>query len=194
MEFLDGQTLSQLVNRSGSLGVDRTIHILKQAAGSLREAHAAGIGHRDIKPQNLMLCNFGGEIDFLKVLDFGLVKQLTSDSHAASTVLAGTPRYMSPERLLSPNELDLRSDLYALGAVAYYLLSGHEIFAEVPQAKLLQAVLQELPKDLAQLATQPIPSGLQRLVADLLAKKPDDRPKNAQELLDRLNRIENPTK
>ncbi|MCA9152600.1 MAG: serine/threonine protein kinase, partial [Planctomycetales bacterium] len=156
MEFLEGKTLGELVAESGPISVSRTLHLLEQALGALREAHQVGVVHRDIKPQNLMVCQCGGEVDFLKVLDFGLVKQIVPADQAMSTVLAGTPRYMAPERLLEPQENDPRSDLYALGAVAYYLLSGQEIYAEVPAAQLLTRILQQAPAPLAQVASQPI--------------------------------------
>ncbi|OYV80974.1 MAG: hypothetical protein B7Z73_18640, partial [Planctomycetia bacterium 21-64-5] len=124
MEYIDGLNLSQVVALSGELPAARVVYLLRQICGSLREAHSLGLLHRDIKPQNIMLCRRGGEADVVKVLDFGLVKQMardTSSGTTTSTVLAGTPLYMSPERLLDRHAVDARSDLYSVGAVGFKL-------------------------------------------------------------------------
>ncbi len=130
MEFLDGTTLEQLVRREGPLDSPRVVLILQQIAGSLREAHSMGLVHRDIKPHNIMLCRRGGENDVVKVLDFGLVKQIHGPEATSHTVLAGTPMYMAPERLDAPQENDPRIDIYAFGAVGFFLLTGREIFLD----------------------------------------------------------------
>jgi len=131
MEFLDGLTLQEIVDQHGPLPAARAAHALRGIAGSLSEAHTRGLVHRDIKPANVMLCRRGGEDDVVKVLDFGLVKDTrsphTRDLTRALRVL-GTPAYMAPERIERPDSADARSDLYALGAVGFYLLAGKPPF------------------------------------------------------------------
>ena len=131
MEYLDGIDLQTLVERYGPQPVPRVIHILQQICGSLYEAHSLGLVHRDIKPANIMLNRRGGEPDVVKVLDFGLVKALDDQKQAGLTQqasLTGTPLYMSPEAIQLPNSVDARSDLYAVGAVGYFLLTGQPVF------------------------------------------------------------------
>ena len=123
-------TLAELVAHSGPVPPGRAIHILRQVGAALREAHLHGMIHRDVKPENVMLCR-RGEDDVVKLLDFGLVKNLervkTRDVTKQVRIL-GTPRYMAPERILNPADVDARSDVYALGAVGYFLLTGKPIF------------------------------------------------------------------
>ena len=130
MEYLDGLTLAELVAHSGPVPPGRAIHILRQVGAALREAHLHGMIHRDVKPENVMLCH-RGEDDVVKLLDFGLVKNLeqaqTRDITKQLKIL-GTPRYMAPERILNPADVDARSDIYAVGAVGYFLLTGKPIF------------------------------------------------------------------
>ena len=130
MEYLDGVTLAELVAHSGPVPAGRVIHILRQVGAALREAHLRGMIHRDVKPENVMLCR-RGEDDVVKLLDFGLVKNLehaqTRDITKQLKIL-GTPRYMAPERILNPADVDARSDIYAVGAVGYFLLTGKPIF------------------------------------------------------------------
>ena len=122
MEYLDGVTLAELVAHSGPVPPGRVIHILRQVGAALREAHLHGMIHRDVKPENVMLCR-RGEDDVVKLLDFGLVKNLeragTRDVTKQVKIL-GTPRYMAPERIVNPADVDARSDVYALGAVGYF--------------------------------------------------------------------------
>ncbi|MBP7395265.1 MAG: serine/threonine protein kinase, partial [Zoogloea sp.] len=131
MEYLEGLSLADLVERYGPVPPARTAFILRQACASLWEAHSCGLVHRDIKPQNIMLCDIRGERDFVKVLDFGLVKQIgggdTRDLTAHMRIL-GTPLYMSPERIRNPADADTRADIYALGAVGFFLLTGKRLF------------------------------------------------------------------
>jgi len=190
MEFLDGVNLEELVWNEGPLTVERTAHLCRQAASSLREAHELGLVHRDIKPHNLMICKRGGESDFLKVLDFGLVKQFDQfgDSHG-STVLAGTPMYMAPERLTTRGASGPRVDIYALGAVAFFLLTGRDIFDMNSPEALLEQVLHTVPPRVSTLAKQPIPEGLDRLIEACLAKQPADRPESMQEVIETLDAI-----
>lgn len=131
MEYLDGLSLESLVQRHGPQPPGRVIHILAQAAGALAEAHALGLIHRDVKPANILFCDRGGVPDVVKLLDFGLVKNLdaaeaTALTHANS--IAGTPLYISPEAITDAGRVDHRADLYALGAVAYFLLTGSPPF------------------------------------------------------------------
>ncbi|HEY0467672.1 MAG TPA: serine/threonine-protein kinase, partial [Polyangiaceae bacterium] len=131
MELLDGATLQRIVTASGPQPAGRVVRILEMACGALSEAHGIGLIHRDIKPANIMLCSQGGELDVVKLLDFGLVKELVVDAEVELTgvsTLIGTPQYMAPESILGPGGTDTRSDIYALGAVAYYLLSGVDVF------------------------------------------------------------------
>src|SRR4029079_4112969 len=127
MEYLEGLDLEKLVALDGPQSSARVVHILRQVAGALAEAHRAGLIHRDIKPANVILCERGGLADFAKVVDFGLVKDASTDANAnASTTsagFAGTPLYMSPESITAPASVDGRSDIYALGALAYFLLT-----------------------------------------------------------------------
>jgi eukaryotic-like serine/threonine-protein kinase len=131
MELLDGMTLQMLVERYGPQPERRVVNILKQVCGSLIEAHAAGLIHRDIKPANIMINRRGGIYDFVKLLDFGLVKALDGPRQSSYTVspgLTGTPLYMSPEAIEKGWTVDARSDIYALGAVGYFLLTGKPVF------------------------------------------------------------------
>ena len=132
MEYVDGLDLQTLVERHGPQPPARVAHLLAQLAGALAEAHAAGLIHRDIKPANVMVCERGGMLDVVKVLDFGLVKEMDARSDgtgADNGRIVGTPLYLAPEALTAPESLDARSDLYALGALGYFLLSGSAPFS-----------------------------------------------------------------
>src|SRR5262249_55129696 len=133
MEYLPGLNLTELVQRHGPLPPGRVVYLLRQVCGSLREAHAAGLIHRDIKPSNIFASRRGGVDDVAKLLDFGLVlplAQLDATPLSGEGRVLGTPLFLSPEQAKGDGELDGRSDLYALGAVAYYLLTGHPPFDE----------------------------------------------------------------
>ena len=148
MEFLDGIDLQALVEKYGPQSEARVIHILQQVCGSLYEAHSLGLVHRDIKPANLMLNRRGGEPDVVKVLDFGLVKALDEAkqaSQSASGGLTGTPLYMSPEAIQTPNAVDSRSDLYAVGAVGYFLLTGQPVFSAADIVELCRQHITKVP-------------------------------------------------
>jgi serine/threonine protein kinase len=190
MEYIDGLNLAQVVALAGPLPPGRVIHLLRQICGSLREAHSLGLIHRDIKPQNIMLCCRGGEADVVKVLDFGLVKQITpieATGATSQTVLVGTPLYMSPERLLDPRAVDPRSDLYSVGAVGFKLLTGEEVFAaDSPAGVLAQVVEVPAPRP-SQRTAAAIPRPLEDLVESCLAKRPDDRPASAAQMLESLD-------
>jgi serine/threonine-protein kinase len=187
MELLEGITLEQLVRAEGPLPSARVIHILRQVCASLEEAHDAGMIHRDIKPANIHLGRVGREGDFVKVLDFGLVKSVGGasgeDSLASIAGLAiGTPAYMAPEMVSGDAELDGRTDLYSLGCVAYYLLTGELVFTGETAIQTALLHVSQPPVPPSQRTGNPIPAELERLVLACLAKQPADRPQSASEL------------
>jgi serine/threonine-protein kinase len=192
MEFLDGLTLQQIVERHGPMPPARAAHALRGIAGSLSEAHARGLVHRDIKPANVMLCRRGGEDDVVKVLDFGLVKDTrsphTRDLTRALRVL-GTPAYMAPERIEQPDSADVRSDLYALGAVGFFLLTGKAPFAGDSDLALAYKVVHVAAPALSAVAAQPVPAELDALIARCLAKSPEQRPASADEVAAGLDQL-----
>ena len=190
MEFLDGVTLAELVAHSGRIPPGRVIHILRQVAAALREAHMHGMIHRDVKPENVMLCR-RGEDDVVKLLDFGLVKNLErADTRDITKQLkiVGTPRYMAPERLLNPSDVDARSDIYALGAVAYFLLTGKSIFDGDDSLAISNQVLHTPAPRVSASGVQG-PDGLDALVAACLEKDRAKRPQSAQAVVDALDRL-----
>ena len=190
MEYIDGLNLAQVVALGGPLPPGRVVCVLRQICGSLREAHALGLLHRDIKPQNVMLCCRGGEADVVKVLDFGLAKRLSTDVPTGATsgaALVGTPLYMSPERLLSPSEVDARSDLYSVGAVGFKLLTGDDVYCAANEASILVQIVEgpvPRPSDHPKCA---IPRELDDLIMACLAKRADDRPASGAHLLAALD-------
>jgi tRNA A-37 threonylcarbamoyl transferase component Bud32 len=185
MEYLDGLSLEDLVAREGRLPVSRVVHALRQVCGSLKEAHDRGLVHRDVKPHNLMLCRHGGELDVVKVLDFGLVKELenahTRDITQFARVL-GTPLYMAPERLRNPADADARADVYALGAVAFFLLTGRRIFEAQSDHDLVYQVLNVPAPSIAEAGAGDAPPVLASLVARCVAKERGDRPGSVAEV------------
>lgn len=197
MEYIDGINLAQLVERDGAQPVPRVAYILRQVCESLREAHGKGLIHRDVKPQNIMLCERGGESDVVKVLDFGLIKDVRATDTRDITQYArllGTPLYMSPERVRDPAVADPRADIYAVGTVAYYLLTATRLFDAPNEIELQRMVLEvEAPRASAA-ARQPIPRALDDLIARCLAKDPAARPQRVDELIDAFTALlrENP--
>jgi len=187
MEYLDGLTLEEVVQRQGWQSVARVLYILEQAAKSLREAHNEGLIHRDIKPLNIMTCRFGGEYDVVKVLDFGLVKNLSADAAVtqvtATTEISGTPMYVPPERVKNPTIVDARVDIYALGATAYYLLTGKPIFDSASIVDVLVQVVSRDVPSVQETSERIIPNQLQQLISRCLAKNPDERPQSMDEIL-----------
>jgi len=188
MELLDGITLKELVQRFGRQPPGRVKRILEQVAAALHEAHEAGLVHRDIKPGNIMICRQGGEPDVAKVLDFGLVRELEDESAEATKRLVGTPMYMSPEAIRSPESVDARSDLYALGAVAYFLLTGDHMYRAGSVAEVCAMHLDRLPRALSKVLSEPVPADLEAIIMRCLAKDPDDRPASAREVREALGR------
>jgi eukaryotic-like serine/threonine-protein kinase len=177
MEYLPGLTLTELVERHGPLPAGRAVYLLRQVCGALREAHAAGLIHRDIKPSNIFAARCGGVDDVAKLLDFGLVlpvaKRDAPQLSGEGRVL-GTPQFMSPEQAKGDAELDGRSDIYSLGAVAYYLLTGRPPFVEEDGIRLLIAHARD-PVVPPSLICANIPRDLERVVLRCLAKDPADR-------------------
>jgi serine/threonine protein kinase len=185
MEYLDGIDLESLVQRYGRQPVPRVIHILEQICGSLYEAHSLGLVHRDIKPANIMLNRRGGQPDVVKVLDFGLVKALDDNRAAGLTQhssLTGTPLYMSPEAIEMPNSVDARSDLYAVGAVGYFLLTGQTVFEAGNVLELCQKHLDEQPVPPSERMRTPVPAELEAALMSCLEKSRAKRPQTARDL------------
>ncbi|MFO0547530.1 MAG: serine/threonine-protein kinase [Polyangiaceae bacterium] len=190
MEFLEGATLGELVERHGRMPPARVVHVLRQVCASLGEAHAIGLIHRDIKPANIMLCERGGVPDTVKVLDFGLVKELDPPEGALVSridAIIGTPQYMPPEALTAPERLDARSDLYSLGATAFYLLTGEDVFRGRTLVEVCTHQLHSQPRDPTTLAPE-VPRDLADIVLACLAKKQDERPASAGALEEMLAR------
>ena len=189
MELLEGLDMETLITRHGPQPPSRVIFMLQQACKSLAEAHDRGLVHRDIKPRNLFLCRLGLEYDFVKVLDFGLVKphqqNRTQTELTGDGLLPGTPGYMSPEMALG-NRADWRTDIYALGCVAYWLLSGRTVFEGETPMSLALAHIQLPPQPPSTYSSQPIPTSLDDLIMRCLEKAPSRRPQTAQEVYDLL--------
>jgi serine/threonine-protein kinase len=188
MELLEGATLQRIVAVDGRQPAARVVRILSQACAALSEAHGIGLIHRDIKPANIMLCFQGGEPDVVKLLDFGLVKELAVDADVQLTgvsTLLGTPQYMAPESILEAGASDARSDIYALGAVAYYLLAGVDVFDGNSVLQLCIQHLHQAPEALVARGVD-VPVALAALVLECLDKQPERRPQTADELRRRL--------
>ena len=184
MELLDGATLQRIVATDGAQPVARVVRILSMACGALTEAHAIGLIHRDIKPANIMLCTQGGERDVVKVLDFGLVKDLEVDRDVGltgSAAVTGTPQYMAPESILKPDSVDARTDIYALGAVAYFLLTGVDVFDGKSTVEVCSQHLYQEPKPLSSHGIV-VPVAIEAVVLACLSKDPARRPQSAAEL------------
>jgi len=178
MEYLAGLDLQRLIERHGPLPANRAIYILRQVCGSLAEAHSRGIVHRDIKPSNIFLTQRGGLFDFVKMLDFGLAKRIEADGAAELTktgMLFGTPRYIAPETVYGTEPADHRSDLYNIGGVAYWILTGQPPFPSANPVELIVDHVKKVPKPPSEISEIAIPRALDALVMRLLEKKPDDR-------------------
>ena len=178
MEYLEGETLDKLVTKHGPMSTGRTIHVLKQVCAALREAHGRGLVHRDIKPQNIMLCQRGGEHDSVKILDFGLVKDLEggqSRDISQFQKMLGTPLYMSPERIRNPGDADARADIYSVGGVGFYLLTGRQLFEAAGDHDLVYHVLHTAARRVSELMPG-LPKRLDELIMRCLAKERSERP------------------
>jgi len=179
MEFLDGRTLEKLVQEEGPQDPRRVVHILSQIVGALREAHSVGLIHRDIKPSNVLLCSRGGIPEFVKVIDFGLVRRM--DRAGDSTVtqvnsIAGTPLYMAPECITRPDALDAGIDVYAVGGVGYFLLTGGPPFDGHSIVEVCSHHLHTIPTRPSERLGKAIPESIESLVLRCLAKDPAERP------------------
>jgi eukaryotic-like serine/threonine-protein kinase len=187
MELLDGLDLETLVERFGPVPPDRVVHLLRQACDSLAEAHARGLVHRDIKPSNIFTCRMGLEVDFVKVLDFGLVKAMGEGEREATLLTApdsttGTPAYIAPEMVRGDRIPDHRIDIYTLGCVAYWLLTGRLVFQAANAIQLMYQHANSAPVAPSQRSELEIGPELDRVILSCLAKLPEDRPQSATEL------------
>jgi serine/threonine-protein kinase len=191
MELLDGFDLETLVTRFGPVPAERAVHLLSQACDSLAEAHDSGLIHRDIKPANIYLCRLGRKLDVAKVLDFGMVKtrqDSESDDARLTTQRSafGTPAFMAPEQVLGEDDIDGRTDIYALGCVAYWLLTGRYVFPAANMHAMMAQHLREEPEPPSTHSNAPIPAALDGLVLACLEKDRNNRPQTADDLATRL--------
>ena len=191
MEYLSGINLDHLVRQFGPQPEGRVIYILRQVCGSLAEAHRVGLIHCDIKPANILLTRRGGVCDIVKVLDFGLVKPAHArpKGHARGAVV-GTPHFMSPEAVQTPDTLDARSDLYLVGAVAYWLLTGKTLFETDQVEQLLEEQVNRIPLAPSQRLARHISTDLEQLVVRCLSKAPAQRPASASALDEALGQCQ----
>ena len=193
MELLDGLNLDTLVKRHGPVPAERAIYLLRQICGSLAEAEQHGLVHRDIKPANILVCRYGGEYDFVKVLDFGIVKVTHQNSQepivTQENVFRGTPAFIAPEQVLSLGEIDSRADIYSLGCVAYWLLTGELVFRADTAMGVMMHHTHTPPVPPSQSTELTIPPQLDQLILSCLEKDPARRPQSARELSRRLGEI-----
>lgn len=190
MEYLEGLDLQQLVSQHGAMDPARAVHVLVQICEGLAEAHRVGLIHRDVKPGNIFLVRTGRSTDLVKVVDFGLVKHIEERGEVGLTGenrIVGTPQCMSPEAISLPDEVDERSDIYGIGAVAYYLLSGRHVFEG---KTIIEVVSQHLQSDPAPLKRKDVPEALGEIVLRCLAKAPGERPASAADLARLLREVE----
>jgi eukaryotic-like serine/threonine-protein kinase len=192
MELLDGIDLMTLVERYGAQPAERVASLMKQVCHSLREAHERNFVHRDIKPANILTCTVGGDYDFVKVLDFGLVldRHLTSEELEDEKQFVGTPAVMAPEMLRFQAPVDARADLYALGCVGYWLLTGKRVFEAQTRADMLVMHAHQKPVLPSKRIDRPVHPGLEALVMQCLEKNPNKRPQTARELSDALSALQ----
>ncbi|PKN44137.1 MAG: serine/threonine protein kinase, partial [Deltaproteobacteria bacterium HGW-Deltaproteobacteria-20] len=191
MELLDGIDLQRLVERFGPVEPERVIHLLCQACHSLHDAHVQGLVHRDVKPANLFACRNGFEYDFVKVLDFGLVKSSRQEDAGATKLSAdgtiqGTPAYIAPEMILEKRQVDGRADLYSLGCVGYWLLTGKLVFEEDLPMRMVLAHAKHEPVVPSKRAGIDVPAELESIIMKCLSKDPEARPASAWELREML--------
>lgn len=182
MEHVDGMTLKQLVQIYGAQPAGRVIQILSQVCGSLEEAHQLGIIHRDVKPENVLISTRGGMCDVVKVFDFGLSKDLESDKADSNTGLTGTPLYLAPEAIDSPSSIDQRSDIYSVGSLGYYLLTGQTVFTGNGIVDICLKQVQDEPPSPSKRLGESIEPMLEQLIMQCLKKSPENRPHSADYL------------
>jgi serine/threonine-protein kinase len=198
MEFLDGFDLETLIERFGAVSQGRATHLLMQVCHSLAEAHGEGLVHRDIKPANVYVCRYGREVDFVKVLDFGLVKSLgpegaTELKLTRDHAVGGTPAFMSPEQVMSDRPLDGRSDIYAVGCLGYWLVTAQLVFKGRNAIETMMHHAQTAPVPPSQRTELEISRRFDDLIMACLEKSPDARPASADDLAGRLAAIESET-
>ena len=184
MEFLEGLDVETLVERYGAQPPGRAISLLRQACESLEEAHDTGLVHRDVKPSNLFMCRLGNRADFLKLLDFGLVKTLAQPEQTMPTTrgeTSGTPAFMPPEQARG-DDVDARADIYRLGCVAYFLLTGKVVFERPSAMATALSHITDQPERPSKRSELPIPESLERVVMACLEKRREDRPQSAADL------------
>jgi eukaryotic-like serine/threonine-protein kinase len=186
MELLIGRDLETLVRDFGPLPADRVSHIMRHICHSLAEAHVRGLVHRDVKPANVYVCRMGLEYDFVKVLDFGLVKFSARTGYTGTLsvdqMTSGTPGYMAPEVILGEQQIDSRADVYSIGCLAYWLLTGQRVFEAESVTKMLIDHVRTEPVPPSLRTEMPIPGDFERLIMACLEKDPKRRPQNAEEL------------
>jgi serine/threonine-protein kinase len=202
MELIDGASLAEVVAVGGAMPAGRVIHVLDAVLGALAEAHAIGLIHRDIKPANVLLAEQGGMPDVVKVVDFGLVKDVAGGSPQGAigddatalaltqaNAVAGTPHYMAPEAISAPATVDARTDLYAVGAVGYYLITGRDVFSGGNAFEVFAHHLHTAPVPPSERLGEPVPDGLEALILACLEKEPSRRPSDARTLQTALRRL-----
>ena len=186
MEYLPGLPLDRVILDDGAQPEPRVVHLVEQICASLAEAHRIGLVHRDVKPANVMLCERGGVYDVVKVLDFGLVKELGAEDDAAVTAMGhivGTPHYMSPEGVSGASNVGPRSDVYAVGAVAYALVTGQHVFAGKSGVEIIGHHLHSTPIAPSERLGRALDPFLERLILACLSKRPEERPADAGAVL-----------
>ncbi len=191
MEYIKGPSIQELIDQDGPQCPARVVWILTQICRSLREAHNKGLIHRDIKPQNIMLCRQGGECDFVKVLDFGLARSLEAERNRVTEtkLLIGTPLYIAPERIVDPGCMDPRSDIYSLGILGYFLLTGREPFDAQGSMDALAQTINRSARRPSEQTNNPIPKGLDKLIRDCHSRMIIERPQTIEDVLERLGEV-----
>ena len=193
MEYLDGLDLEELVDQFGPVPAERAVHFLLQACDSLSDAHGQGLTHRDIKPANLFLSRLGPSRDYIKLLDFGLVQHEKpveqSEKLTVEGTTSGTPAYMAPEMVVQRNGVDSRSDIYALGCVGYWLVTGKQVFEADTGVAVIVEHVKTAPTPPSERTELPIPPELEAIIMKCLAKDPADRFQSTREMAAALSEV-----
>jgi eukaryotic-like serine/threonine-protein kinase len=193
MELLDGIDFHELIQQVGPLPAERVLHFIRQACDSLGEAHLAGLVHRDVKPSNMLACRMGLSVDYVKVVDFGLVKNDPKNSEHQLEIttagsVSGTPAFMAPESISGIGTIGPAADVYALGCVAYWLLTGQNVFKAPNPTMMMVQHVQAAPVPPSLKAPRPVPRDFEEIIMQCLAKDPADRPQDAAELFRQLEK------